>query len=1132
MEDFDYSIISAKRGAFQPARKGLRFGNFESIKVLPNVGEVTDEKLKLTGAHFSNKQIFLKVCRWFETWMPWQKRIMLCGTTDRCSNGQLEYLTTALEPVFHRDFSASLQKEKYRGATGKMDQKEDPQIALMKALQMATKGTEFEDDYLYIRIPNKKSHTSINLEEFAQEYVQEIIDGAFEFMYGRLPKGAPSSDQSRQRRSMSRSWREDESPSPQVAKLTVPKLKRSSEEEWLTSESTSQRLPTMTTDSDNPTSGMTGSGLQRTETRNRRLGPPDRILTAPASQSSVTDNSARLRRDKKRSSEFPKHGRHWTFPGCQNLQTPLFSEMLEGNIATDSGTNFTPGYGTGSYVPLQTNKVSTLTWCMKHQRRDSTPASPVSPGMSRQSSHQHNSHISECTAYTRDFFEQKPHTQKLGRMYRALRSGKIRKPDKMTDVSVPLQKTFKNAKWWGKEPSSGRQLVPARQRDLKEHFKKQIKQIWEWMGEWEEFEKGDLLVELIKMCDQDLVRFIAQCLQQRLRDRNDINYLPDKILLHIFSFLPSNDIIMAERVCRRWHYIAAQDELWRIKCQEMGNREGLADLPGLVEEFNQGYSVDWRSAYIELCQIARHAKTPAVQTAQVGETGTKKWLSFKFTELLKKRTQTPESVKITPVSSEMLSSESSSIEDWNRQYSTVVDVPIQFMQAAVVSEESEEDDIEELTMSEFAIQGLAQDFSLFPELGSTTDKPFQPSVKPTELIKFPTGTTTARGDTGGETKGAEGAPKVEDDNTKKKKKKNKKKKKKPRGSEDVALDIRPELAQAKDILSELQGDVGPPIKSLKHPGWVKPVKRVRRLQGHTDAVFCLMFDKCRIFTGSMDRSIRIWDIRSGRSIRKIYGHKGGIRCLQFDSIRIVSGSWDMTIMIWDIIKFHHLATLTGHIDVVSCLQFDPKHMVSGSHDSTIRVWSMEDYQCLRVLRHHRDSVSCLVFDGHFVTSGSADRTIRMANIFTGECVLKLSDYIDAVTALDMQGDLIVGGTLSGKLFFWDKFSGKAVAGVQPHDTTIFKIVFLPKGRGGARFLTAAGDGSIKEWDLHSMTCVRALHGHKGSVRDVRVSGDRIVSCSDDGNVRIWDMLTPPLRLGDKGEDDTIETKTIDQRKDK
>ena len=39
-----------------------------------------------------------------------------------------------------------------------------------------------------------------------------------------------------------------------------------------------------------------------------------------------------------------------------------------------------------------------------------------------------------------------------------------------------------------------------------------------------------------------------------------------------------------------------------------------------------------------------------------------------------------------------------------------VDVPIQMYQVAVEAEESEEDDIEELTVSEFAIQGLAQDF--------------------------------------------------------------------------------------------------------------------------------------------------------------------------------------------------------------------------------------------------------------------------------------------------------------------------------------------------------------------------------------------------------------------------------------
>ncbi|XP_038072314.1 uncharacterized protein LOC119740909 isoform X2 [Patiria miniata] len=1121
MADFDYSVTNGRQGTFQLARKGLRFGNFEGVKTLPKVGStsVTDEQLAKTGSHFNNKQIFRKICQWFETWMPWQKRILLCGTTDRCSNSQLEYLATALEPVFHRDFSASLNKEKFSGTPLRRQREEDPQVALLKALQMATKGTEYEDDYLLVR-SGRLSRGYSDLEGFAQEYVREVIEGALEIMYGKVTKMRPTNDQSKTQASPKPDEQRKSTTTPHLA-LDVPKFRKFSEEEFLTSESTSQLIPTITTDSDQQT---------------MRAKRATRTLTAPPSQSygSLSKSPTRSVQERQAPPERLKHGRHWTFPGCQNLQTPLFSDNLAGHVATDSGTNFTPGYGTGSYAPLQTNKVSTLTWCMKHQRRNLTPTSQASSRASRQASHHHNSHVSSGTASTREFFEPKRQSQKLGTMYRALRTGQIKKPDKLTDVSVPLQKTFKHAKWWGREPSTVRQLVPAHHKDLKEHFKKQISQIWVWMQEWEDFEKGDLLVELIKMCDQDLLKFLAQCLQQRLQDRNDINCLPDKLLLHIFSFLPSHDIVSAERVCRRWRYIGAQDALWRIKCQELGYKEGLLDLPGMIEEFNQGYSVDWRSAYIELCQVAQHAKRPAIPTTQVGETGSKKWLSFRLDERMKKRTQTPESVKLTPIESESFSSEDTSIEDFDRKHSTVVDVPIQCMQVAVEAEESEEDDIDELTMSEFAIQGIAHDFYLFPELTKTAELPsFVPLVKPAQLGQ---GLPRAEGDSIEESKDAEaeGAADEADKTTKKKKERKKKKKKKAAKSkeDDLALDIRPELQQAKDILSDLQGDVGPPMKSLKHPGWVKPVKRVRRLQGHTDAVFCLMFDKCRILTGSMDRTIRVWDIRSGRSIRKIYGHKGGIRCLQFDDTRILSGSWDMTIMVWDIIKFNHLATLTGHVDVVSCLQFDKTHLVTGSHDNTIRVWLMEDYQCLRVLRHHKDSVTCLVFDGRCVTSGSADRTIRMTRISTGECILKLSDYLDVVTSLDVQGELIVGGTLSGKLFFWDKLSGRAVAGVQPHDTTITKIVFLPRGRGGARFITAAGDGVIKEWDLYSMTCVRALHGHKGSVRDVRVSGDRIVSCSDDGNVRIWDLLTPPLRLGDKGEDDTIETKTIDQRKDR
>ena len=42
-----------------------------------------------------------------------------------------------------------------------------------------------------------------------------------------------------------------------------------------------------------------------------------------------------------------------------------------------------------------------------------------------------------------------------------------------------------------------------------------------------------------------------------------------------------------------------------------------------------------------------------------------------------------------------------------------------------------------------------------------------------------------------------------------------------------------------------------------------------------DAVLSVEFDTRRLVSGSMDRSIRIWDIRSGRSLHKLYGHKVG-----------------------------------------------------------------------------------------------------------------------------------------------------------------------------------------------------------------------------------------------------------------
>lgn len=66
---------------------------------------------------------------------------------------------------------------------------------------------------------------------------------------------------------------------------------------------------------------------------------------------------------------------------------------------------------------------------------------------------------------------------------------------------------------------------------------------------------------------------------------------------------------------------------------------------------------------------------------------------------------------------------------------------------------------------------------------------------------------------------------------------------------------------------------------------------VRTLGGHAYTVYCLEFDKRFIISGSVDKTIRIWEASTGNSVGQLKGHNNSIRCLKFDSTRIVSGAW-------------------------------------------------------------------------------------------------------------------------------------------------------------------------------------------------------------------------------------------------
>jgi hypothetical protein len=95
----------------------------------------------------------------------------------------------------------------------------------------------------------------------------------------------------------------------------------------------------------------------------------------------------------------------------------------------------------------------------------------------------------------------------------------------------------------------------------------------------------------------------------------------------------------------------------------------------------------------------------------------------------------------------------------------------------------------------------------------------------------------------------------------------------------------------------------------------------------------------------------------------------------------LSGSVDTTLKLWEVSSGRCLRTFEGHTDDVNsvCLSSDGRVALSGSRDKTLKLWEVSSGRCLRTFEGHKDSVCsvCLSCDGRLALSGSHDRSIQV-----------------------------------------------------------------------------------------------------------------------------------------------------------
>jgi len=304
----------------------------------------------------------------------------------------------------------------------------------------------------------------------------------------------------------------------------------------------------------------------------------------------------------------------------------------------------------------------------------------------------------------------------------------------------------------------------------------------------------------------------------------------------------------------------------------------------------------------------------------------------------------------------------------------------------------------------------------------------------------------------------------------------------------------------------------------------------QRYLGHDDFVWSAAFspDGKTALSGSLDLTMILWDVLSGKVIRRFRGaHTLPLLSTSFspDGKLAVSSSFDGTFILWNVASGEQLKKFEASAEPVTWVAFSPdgKSLLSSSTDGILRLWdistaldaSIATGQLIRQFEGHNGAVNNVVFspDGKTALSTSTDQTLILWDIATGQIIRRLQGHTDVVVgvAFSPDGKTALSGGFDRLVILWDLATGNILHRFQGHKDVVNAVAFTPDGRtalstgGNNSTLASAREKVLLVWDIASGQVIQRFEGHTGAVTSLSVSpdGHSALTASGDKTLILW-----------------------------